>query len=407
MSENLKNKNILIGVSGGIAAFKACELLRMLVKEGASVRVVMTEAAEKFVTRLTFSALGAESVSTSMWDPNRDSLEHISWADWGDIFVVVPATANIIAKMASGIADDTLSTHLLAYSGPKLVAPAMNVKMWQNFATQRNVKTLKEQGIEFIGPTKGKLASLLDAEGRLVEPSEIFVKIKEMLSDVRKSTGDLSRLRILVTAGPTIEPLDPVRFISNKSSGKMGYAVAEAARDRGAKVILISGPVALKPLSGVEMINIETAEQLKRAIDRKFKSVNAIIMAAAVADYRSKVYSRQKIKKTKKNLTLSLTENPDILGSLASRRGRKILVGFALETENIESAAKKKMVDKKLDMIVANNPTQKGIEFGSDINKAIIFVKGRRPVDLPVMPKFELANIILDEVVRLLRGKKK
>jgi phosphopantothenoylcysteine decarboxylase/phosphopantothenate--cysteine ligase len=407
MSENLKNKNILIGVSGGIAAFKACELLRMLVKEGASVRVVMTEAAEKFVTRLTFSALGAESVSTSMWDPNRDSLEHINWADWGDIFVVVPATANIIAKMASGIADDILSTHLLAYSGPKLVAPAMNVKMWQNFATQRNVKTLKEQGIEFIGPTKGKLASLLDAEGRLVEPSEIFVKIKEMLSDVRKSTGDLSRLRILVTAGPTIEPLDPVRFISNKSSGKMGYAVAEAARDRGAKVILISGPVALKPLSGVEMINIETAEQLKRAIDRKFKSVNAIIMAAAVADYRSKVYSRQKIKKTKKNLTLSLTENPDILGSLASRRGRKILVGFALETENIESAAKKKMVDKKLDMIVANNPTQKGIEFGSDINKAIIFVKGRRPVDLPVMPKFELANIILDEVVRLLRGKKK
>ena len=406
MAENLKNKNILIGISGGIAAFKTCELLRMLVKEGASVRVVMTDSAAKFVTPLTFSALGAESVSTDMWDPARDSLEHISWADWADLFVVAPATANIIAKMASGIADEVLTTQLLAYDGPKLIAPAMNVKMWRNFATQRNVKVLLEQYIEFIGPVKGHLASLITAEGRMVEPNEIFDRIKAMLTG--KSTGDLAGNHIVITAGPTIEPLDPVRFISNRSSGKMGYAIAQAAKNRGAEVTLISGPVKLDPPGGVDFVPVESAEQMKKAVLKGFNSAQAVIMAAAVADYRPKVYSRQKIKKSGSEMDLKLTRNPDIIGELGNRRGRKILVGFALETENIEAAAKKKMMTKRLDLIIANNPTQKGIEFGSDSNQAIIFSRKKSPVKLPVMSKMELANIILDEVLKLLRhGRKK
>jgi phosphopantothenoylcysteine decarboxylase / phosphopantothenate---cysteine ligase len=410
MPDSLKNKKILIGVSGGIAAFKICELLRMLVKEGASVRVVMTEAAAKFVTPLTFSALGAEEVSASMWDPKRDSLEHINWADWADLFVVAPATANTIAKMAAGIADEVLSTQLLAYDGPKLIAPAMNVKMWHNFATQRNVKTLKEQGIAFIGPTSGQLASLITAEGRMVEPAEIFQQVKAMLGGQSKSqisTGDLSGYRILVSAGPTVEPLDPVRFISNRSSGKMGYAIATAAIKRGAATTLVSGPVTLEPPAGVEIIQIETADQLKKAIEKKFGSVDAVIMAAAVADYKPQVYSRQKIKKSAADMTLNLTQNPDILLELGRKRGRKIMVGFALETENIEAAARKKMADKKLDIIIANNPTKKGIEFGSDQNQATMFIKGRRPVKLAMMPKTQLADIIIDETARLLKSKRR
>ncbi|MCP4581194.1 MAG: bifunctional phosphopantothenoylcysteine decarboxylase/phosphopantothenate--cysteine ligase CoaBC [candidate division Zixibacteria bacterium] len=403
MPSNLKNKKVLIGISGGIAAFKICELLRMLVKAGASVRVVMTESASKFVTPLTFSALGAESVSTSMWDPGRDSLEHVSWADWADLFVIAPATANIIAKMAAGIADEVLSTQLLAYDGPKLVAPAMNVKMWNNFATKRNIKTLKEQGIELVGPTKGHLASLIEAEGRMAEPTEVYKSIEKIL----QSKADLEKYRILVTAGPTVEPFDPVRFISNRSSGKMGYAIAEIAKDRGARVILVSGPVAITPPSGVELVNIETADQMLKAIEAKYKYIDVVIMTAAVADYKPKIYSRQKIKKTKSDQNMLMTKNPDIISTLAKRRGRKILVGFALETQNLKAAAQKKMLEKKLDMIVANNPTLKGVEFGSDCNKASIFVKGKRATDLPTMTKSDLAGKILDEVIKLLKRKKK
>jgi phosphopantothenoylcysteine decarboxylase/phosphopantothenate--cysteine ligase len=411
MPDSLKNKNILIGVSGGIAAFKICELLRMLVKEGASVRVVMTDSAAKFVTPMTFSALGAQEVSATMWDPKRDSLEHINWADWADLFVVAPATANIIAKMAAGIADEVLSTQLLAYDGPKLIAPAMNVKMWHNFATKRNIQLLKEQGIEFIGPTTGQLASLITAEGRMVEPSEIFERVKALLTGQERTKapssarGDLAGYRFLVSAGPTMEPLDPVRFISNRSSGKMGYALASEAIKRGAETTLVSGPVALEPPAGAELMRIETADQLKKAIDQKFNSVDVVIMAAAVADYKPQVYSRQKIKKSAADMTVNLTQNPDILMQLGKKRGRKILVGFALETENIEASARKKMAEKKLDMIIANNPTQKGVEFGSDQNQATLFIKGRRPVKLSVMPKTQLAEIILDETSKLLKSK--
>ncbi|MCD6163386.1 MAG: bifunctional phosphopantothenoylcysteine decarboxylase/phosphopantothenate--cysteine ligase CoaBC [candidate division Zixibacteria bacterium] len=403
MAESLKNKNILLGISGGIAAFKICELLRLLVKAGAKVRVVMTESASKFVAPLTFSALGAESVSTNMWDPNRDSLQHVNWADWADIIVIAPATANIIAKMASGIADDALSTQLLAFDGAKLIAPAMNVKMWQNYATQRNINELKKHNIQFIGPTKGHLANMAIAEGRMVEPDEIFKRLKSMI----RGRDDLAGYKILVTAGPTVEPLDPVRFISNRSSGKMGYAIAEALKDRGAEVILVSGPVSIKAPLDVEVMPVETTEQMKTAVDRYYNTVDSVFMTAAVADYKPKVYSKQKIKKSKQNLSLLLVKNPDILSALASKRNRKILVGFALETENLKAAAKRKMLDKKLDIIVANNPTQKGVEFGSDFNKAVIFIRGKKPVDLQVMPKIELAHVIIDELVKLFKDRKK
>lgn len=394
MADILKDKKILIGISGGIACYKIGELLRMLVKSGARVRVIMSESATKFVTPLTFSGLGAESVSTDMWDPQRDSLEHVSWADWGDLLVVAPATANIIAKMASGIADEVLSTQILAYDGPTLLAPAMNVKMWHNFATQRNLETLRQHGIHVIGPTTGQLASLIVAEGRMAEPAEIFGKIKDILA----AQSDLKGKHILVTAGPTIEPLDPVRYISNRSSGKMGYAIAAAAQKRGAEVTLISGPVALDCPSGVKLVKIETAIQLQDAIKKHFPKADSLIMAAAVADYRPKTAAKDKIKKDKSNLSLELVENPDIVKNIAAKKGKKVVVGFAMETRDLLASSKKKLAQKHLDFIVANNPTQKGIEFGSDNNQATLISKSGRTKVLPQMSKAELADIILDEI---------
>ena len=400
--EILKGKKILLGVSGGIAAFKACELLRLLVKSEALVRVVMTRSATKFVTPLTFSSLGAELVTADMWDVGRDSLDHVKWAEWADMFVVAPATANIIAKMATGIADEVLSTQLLAFSGPILLAPAMNVNMWNNYATQRNIAELNRNGVHFVGPTRGHLANLTIAEGRMNEPQNILGRICGILAN----RSDLTGVRILVTAGPTIEPLDPVRFISNRSSGKMGYAIARAARERGADVTLISGPVSISTPPEVKLIEIETAFQMKKAVSDSFKSVDAVIMAAAVADFKPKTYVRQKIKKGEKGLSLALVKNPDILEELASKKGKKIMVGFALETENLETFARKKMREKKLDMIIANDPTRKGAEFGSDFNKVIIFRKSKKALDLPLMPKKELAHKILDELVLLLKRRR-
>ncbi len=403
MADILKDKKILIGISGGIACYKIGELLRLLVKSGARVRVIMSESATKFVTPLTFSGLGAESVSTDMWDPQRDSLEHVSWADWGDLLVVAPATANIIAKMAAGIADEVLSTQILAYDGPTIIAPAMNVKMWNNFATQRNLETLRRQGIHVVGPTTGHLASLIVAEGRMAEPTEIFAKIKDILT----AKSDFKGKHILVTAGPTIEPLDPVRYISNRSSGKMGYAIAAAAEKRGADVTLISGPVALDCPSGVRLIEIETAIQLQDAIKKQFVKTDALIMAAAVADYRPKATAKEKIKKEKSNLSLELVENPDIIKNIAAKKGKRVVVGFAMETKDLIVNAKKKMTEKHLDFIVANNPTQQGIEFGSDYNQVAIISKSGKTKALPRMTKAELADIILDEIKNLFIKKQK
>ncbi len=402
MTEILKDKKILIGISGGIACYKIGELLRLLIKSGARVRVIMSASATKFVTPLTFSGLGAESVSTDMWDPQRESLEHVSWADWGDLLVVAPATANIIAKMAAGIADEVLSTQILAYDGPTLIAPAMNVKMWHNFATQRNLETLRQHGVHVVGPTTGHLASLIVADGRMAEPAEIFIKIKDILT----VQSDFRGKHILVTAGPTIEPLDPVRYISNRSSGKMGYAIAAAAKKRGAEVTLISGPVALECPSGVNLVKIETAIQLQDAVKKHFAKADSLIMAAAVADYRPKIAAKDKIKKDKSNLSLELVENPDIVKNIAAKKGKRIVVGFAMETKDLLTNAKKKLAQKHLDFIVANNPTQKGIEFGSDNNQATIISKSGKTKVLPQMTKAELADIILDEIKKLFSRKR-
>jgi phosphopantothenoylcysteine decarboxylase/phosphopantothenate--cysteine ligase len=402
MAEILKDKKIILGISGGIACFKACELLRLLVKSGAKVRVVMSQGATKFVTPLSFSGLGAESVSTDMWDPHRESLEHVSWADWGEVFILAPATANIIAKIAAGIADEVLSTQLLAFDRPILVSPAMNVRMWHNFATRRNVATLREQGIHFVGPTSGHLASLITADGRMSEPDEIFLVACDLLT----GKADLKGKKIIVTAGPTIERLDPVRFLSNHSSGKMGYAIASAAKQRGAEVTLISGPVNILPPSGVRLIQIESANDLLKAVEKNMPAANALIMAAAVADFRPKAIAPQKIKKDSIKPALELVKNPDILARVSSKKGKKIIVGFALETDNLLANAKKKLTDKRLDLIIANNPTQKGAEFGSDFNKATIMSKNRKPIDLPMMTKSELAHKILDEVAAHLKAKK-
>jgi phosphopantothenoylcysteine decarboxylase/phosphopantothenate--cysteine ligase len=402
MTEILKGKKILLGVSGGIACYKAGELLRLLVKDGARVRVVMSSSASKFITPLTFSGLGAESVSSDMWDPSRESLEHVSWADWADMFVIVPATANIIAKIAAGIADEVLSTQLLTYDGPVLIAPAMNVKMWRNFATQRNAETLRQQGIYIIGPTSGHLASLIVAEGRMVEPIEIFEGVKNILN----KRVDFQGKKILVTSGPTVESLDPVRFISNRSSGKMGYAIAAAAKNRGAEVVLVSGPVGIAAPSGVKLVQVETARQMQEAVQKNFAAVDILIMAAAVADYRPKIVAREKIKKDKEAISLDLVKNPDILKGVSAKKGKRIVVGFALETADLLASAKKKLAEKNLDFIVANNPTARGIEFGSDFNQATIIGKNRRLLKLPTMLKTELADKILDEISAIRKREK-
>jgi len=277
----------------------------------------------------------------------------------------------------------------------------MNVKMWRNFATRRNIDILKQQAIHFIGPTTGHLASLITADGRMVEPAEIFAAVISILG----GKADLRDKKIIITAGPTIEPLDPVRLISNRSSGKMGYAIADAARSRGAEVVLISGPVYLDPPAGASVVKVETARQMLEAVRRQFKGADALIMAAAVTDYRPEKASPGKIKKRKPGLTLKLIENPDILKTVSSGKGKKVIVGFALETENIVANAKKKLADKKLDLIVANNPTVKGAEFGSDNNKAILIKKSGKPVELPLMRKTELAHRILDEVAIMFKRK--
>jgi len=397
----IENKKILLGVSGGVGAFKAVELLRLFVKAGASVRVIMTAAAKEFVTPLSFQSLGAESVSIDMFNEKRDSLEHVRWADWGDILIIAPATANIIGKMANGIADEVLSTQSLAFDGPILLAPAMNVKMYKNKAVQKNIAYLKSIGINFIGPEVGQLASLITATGRMVSPESIFARARQILL----ARDDLAGKIVIVTAGPTVEPLDPVRYISNRSSGKMGYALADVAVGYGAKVILISGPTSLEPAPGVEKVDVQSAQDMKGAVQKYCKGADYLYMAAAVADYRPSSYHRQKIRRTGKGMKLDLSPAPDILMGLGKSRPR-FVVGFALETENLESKALEKMRRKKIDMIVANNPTERGVEFGSDSNKVTILSRNGDKKRLEIMPKFEVARAIIDESIRLSEKRK-
>ena len=400
----MNGKNILLGVSGGVGAFKACELLRIFIKSGSNVRVIMTESATKFVTPLSFQSLGAEAVSYGMFVEKRDSLEHVSWADWGDILVVAPATANIIGKLANGLADEVLSTQAIAFDGIILLAPAMNVKMYDNKTVQKNINYLNSIGVNFIGPETGQLASLITAAGRMTEPELIFKRARQLL--LKRSS--LRGKKVIITAGPTVEPIDPVRYISNYSSGKMGYALADAAAGFGADVNLVSGPVHLSVPPSVKITNVKTADEMLRAARKECAGADILFMAAAVADYRPSAFHRQKIKRKKESMRLDLKTNPDILKSLGRNRP-KMAVGFALETENIKARAIEKLKEKNLDFIVANNPTEKGVEFGSDFNRVALYGKKGFSLNLEKAEKFDIAVKIIEESIKLLnkRGSKR
>ncbi|MGH9522793.1 MAG: bifunctional phosphopantothenoylcysteine decarboxylase/phosphopantothenate--cysteine ligase CoaBC [Terriglobales bacterium] len=392
---------IVLGVTGGIAAYKAAEILRLLQDRGLEVQVVMTRAAQEFVRPLTFAALSGQKVITDMFaghEPNVDSaVEHISVAESIDALLVAPATADTLAKFAHGLADDFLSTLYLATKAPVIVAPAMNVNMWENPATRENLETLRARGVRVVEPGSGYLACGMVGAGRLAENETI---VEAVLQTVQKK-HDLAGETILITAGPTREPIDPVRFISNRSSGKMGYALAEVAAGRGAKVILVSGPTALNPPSGVEVIPVETADEMLKAVMARFADATIVIKAAAVADFRPKHAAAQKLK-GKKEFALELAPNRDIVAELASRRRDQVLIGFAAETDNVLENARKKLVDKKLDAIVANDVSQPGIGMDSDRN-AVTILTHSEVIEVPEASKRAVAGRILD-VARQLRA---
>jgi phosphopantothenoylcysteine decarboxylase/phosphopantothenate--cysteine ligase len=396
----LKNKVIVLGVSGGIAAYKAADLASKLAQAGAIVKVVMTWEATQLVQPLTFQALTGNPVVTDMFEPAPlSAITHVSLADEADVIAIVPATANIIAKMAAGIADDILTCTVLATKAPIVIAPAMHNNMYINPVTRENMTKLKDRGFTVIPAVHGRLASGSIGYGRLPEIAEIMGVIQQTLGE----NGDLAGKRIVVTAGGTQEAIDPVRYISNNSSGKMGYAIAEAARDRGASVTLITTPTALNQVAGVEIVNVRSAKQMKDAVVKAAAKMDALIMAAAVADYMPKTTAMQKIKKGTGGLTLELVKTPDILSEV---KGKFVKVGFAAETEDLLANAKKKLVSKELDIIVANDVTVKHSGFGADTNKVTILKKDGKPEDLPLMSKREVADKILDNVSKLLKGKR-
>ena len=393
----LTDKTIVLGITGSIAAYKAADLASKLAQAGARINVVMTEAATKFVTPLTFRSLTNRPVVTSMWELSSEfSIEHVSLADAADVVVIAPATANAIAKLAAGIADDMLTATVLATRAPVIIAPAMHANMFQNPPTQDNLAKLRARGFTITGPAYGRLASGDTGPGRLAETQQIIDTISEVLARSHNLTGK----RIVVTAGGTQEPIDPVRFIGNRSSGKMGLALAEAARDRGAKVTLITAPSHLPEPAGIEVIPVRTAAEMKRAVTRAVKKADALIMAAAVADYQPRSYATSKIKKESLSLTLELTRTPDILAEV---KGNFLKVGFAAESKDLVANARKKLAQKGLDLIVANDITEPESGFGADTNKVTIINREGKVESLPLMTKREVAERILDRVVGLLR----
>ncbi len=393
----LKGKEIVLGVTGGIAAYKAVELLRLLTKAGANVRVVMTREAMEFVAPLTFQTLSMNPVYTDLFSliSERD-IGHISLADRADLVVIAPATANIIGKLASGIADDLLSTTVMATKAPVLIAPAMNVNMYRNSIYRENEEKLRRHGYLFVEPAVGMLACGWEGEGKLQEPAIIF---EEAISAL--SPKDLAGEKVLVTAGPTCEEIDPVRFISNHSSGKMGYALARAAFRRGATVTLVSGPVCLEPPHGVKTVMVVSAGQMREAVLGFFPDSSIVIKAAAVADYRPEVRVGTKMKKTAGTLSLKLVKNPDILAELGGMKGERTIIGFAAETGDLVENAAVKLKKKNLDMIVANDISQEGTGFNVDTNLVKLLFRDGVVEELSLMTKVELANVILDRVVRL------
>lgn len=396
----LNGKKIALGVTGGIAVYKAVDLVSRLRKQGAEVRVIMTEHAQQFVTPLTFKEISGNKVAVSMWDSNQEfNVEHISLANWADAFVVAPATANILAKMANGIADDLLSTTLLAAQAPIIVCPAMNTGMYQNPITQENIAKLEAHGVTVMPPAVGYLACGVSGPGRLPEPQQIVEFIDDFFA---KKDGDMVGLKVLVTAAGTREPIDPVRFVGNRSSGKMGYAIAQAAAQRGAKVLLVTGPSALAIPANVKGVKVETTNEMLEAVMEAYDKMDVVIKAAAVADYRPRDVADQKIKKkTDDALTVVMDKNPDILKELGARKAHQVLVGFAAETQNLLDNAREKIVKKNLDMIVANDVTAAGAGFNTDTNIVKFLYPSGEVRSLEQMAKTEVANLLLDAVMEL------
>jgi phosphopantothenoylcysteine decarboxylase/phosphopantothenate--cysteine ligase len=397
----LEGKNIVLGVTGSISAYKAVDIASKLTQGGAVVGVIMTEAATQFVAPLSFQSITHRPVHTDMFAPVTDfDIEHVALAEWADVIVIAPATANTIGRLAVGLAGDLLSCTVLSTRAPVIIAPAMDVGMYHNSITQENLEKLRSRGHIIVGPAYGRLASGIEGVGRLAEIGEILAAIHQVLG----RGGDLSGRRLVISAGGTQEPIDPVRYIGNYSSGKMGYALAEAARNRGGEVTLITAPAAISPPLGVEVIQVQTAIQMRQAVVEKAAGADVLIMAAAVADYRPEVVNQKKMKRKPDKLTIELTRTPDILAEVS---GDLIKVGFAAESEEIVENATSKLQDKGLDFIVANDITSADSGFAVDTNRVIIIDRDGKVDLLPLMLKSEVAHRILDRVAALLAGKSK
>jgi len=395
MRNSIENKSVILAVCGGIAAYKSVEILRLLKKHRANVRVIMTQSAQRFVGALTFEALSGQPVFKDMFEPGSEaSFRHIEWAQEADGVIIAPATANIIGKLANGIADDPLSTFMLAVRSPILLCPSMNTHMFESKSVQRNLDTLRSDGYFLLEPGFGQLACGTTGPGRLPEPEEIIDRFLGCLSP-----KDLKGKKILVTAGPTIEPIDPVRFISNPSSGKMGFAIARAAEHRGAEVVLISGPTRLRDPINVATIRVRTADEMARAVFEQMDRADVIIKSAAVSDYRPKNTQARKIKKKENELILRLEPTQDILKTVGRKKKHQILVGFAAETGDLEKNATQKLTEKNLDIIAGNLVGSSDSGFESDTNSVTFFFKDGSREKLPLMEKMEVAHILLDRIL--------
>jgi phosphopantothenoylcysteine decarboxylase/phosphopantothenate--cysteine ligase len=388
---------VLLGVTGGVAAYKAAYLLRLLTAAGATVQVVMTRGALQFVGEATFAALSGRPVRTDVFE-DPDQVVHVHMAHEADVAVIAPATANVIAKLAFGIADDMLTSTLLESRCPVVIAPAMHTGMYENEATQSNIRELERRGVTFVGPASGSLAAGDEGLGRMSEPEDILVAVEDALA----AGHDLSGRRILVTAGPTHEPIDPVRFIGNRSSGKMGYAIAEEARRRGADVVLVSGPVSLPEPDGVRVVHVQTAQEMRDAVMAEAAQADAIVKAAAVADFRPAEQAHRKLKKEGGIPEMHLERTPDVLRELGDLPERPVLVGFAAETNDLEEAGRRKLNEKHLDLIVVNRVGREGTGFGSDTNDAMILAATGHDEALRGWTKRELASAILDRIAKVL-----
>jgi phosphopantothenoylcysteine decarboxylase / phosphopantothenate---cysteine ligase len=398
----LTGKRILLGVSGGIAAYKAADLARRLVTAGAAVKVVMTRAAQEFVGPLTFQALTGEKVGTSLFGPETSPLEHVALGQEVDAIVVAPATANLIGKAAAGLGDDLLTTILLAATKPVLLCPAMNVEMWGNPLVQENLSRVRTRGLKVMEPWTGELACGAVGLGRLPDPEIIVEALARLVTP-----QDFGGRRLLVTAGPTHEDFDPVRFLTNRSTGKQGYALAKVGWRRGAQVCLISGPSALPAPYGVERVWVRTAQEMREALESRFPDADVLLMAAAVGDYRPSRAQAQKIKRGAEEFMFSLTPNPDLLREIIPLRSKQVMVGFAAETEDLAAEARRKLIYKNLDLIVANDVTKPDSGFAVDTNEVTIFAREGVPVKLPLLTKEEVAQRILDRVAKLLAGQER